>query len=112
MVDAGMHPLHTEGGGSAAHLFICFGVSLQTHLILVKDLPVMEVRVREYPVDAATHRAQLGHRRLLDAHPVQRERGCPDVCGPLKAARKQQTCPLLAFWGKRSPAGEVLVAVQ
>ena len=30
--------------------------------------PVMEIRVREYPVDPPTHWAQLGHGALLDAH--------------------------------------------
>ncbi len=41
----------------------------ETYLILVKYLAVMEVGMREYPIDATTDRAQFGHWRLLDAHP-------------------------------------------
>lgn len=44
-------------------------VSKGTYLILVKYLAVMEVGMREYPIDATTDRAQFGHRWLLDAHP-------------------------------------------
>lgn len=32
-----------------------------TYLILIKYLAMMEVSMREYPIDATTHRAQLGH---------------------------------------------------
>lgn len=41
----------------------------ESYLILVKYLAVMEVGVREYPIDAATDGAQLGHGRFFDAHP-------------------------------------------
>lgn len=42
---------------------------IETHLVLVEYLAVMEVGMREYPIYAATDGAQLGHRRLFDAHP-------------------------------------------
>lgn len=34
---------------------------VNTYLILVKYLAMMEVSMREYPIDATTNRAQLGH---------------------------------------------------
>lgn len=37
-------------------------VSKGTYLILVKYLAVMEVGMREYPIDATTDRTQFGHR--------------------------------------------------
>lgn len=37
-------------------------ISKETHLILVEYLAMMEVGMREYPIDATTDGAQLGHR--------------------------------------------------
>lgn len=34
---------------------------VNAYLILVKYLAMMEVSMREYPIDATTNRAQLGH---------------------------------------------------
>lgn len=36
-------------------------ISKDTYLILVKYLAVMEVGMREYPIDATTDGAQFGH---------------------------------------------------
>jgi len=49
-------------------------VTSDTRLVLVKQWSVMEEGVREYSVDTPTHRAQLGHRRLLDAHSTTNRR--------------------------------------
>ena len=42
------------------------GISPLSHLEIIKDLPVVEVGVREYAVDAPAHAAQLGDGGLLD----------------------------------------------
>jgi len=41
-------------------------------LVFVEEWPMVKVRVGEDPVDSSTHRAQLGHRRLLDAHSARK----------------------------------------
>lgn len=56
---------------TAIHLYTHEDSSEETYLILVKYLAVMEVGMRKYPIDATTDRAQLGHWRLLDAHPAK-----------------------------------------
>ena len=43
--------------------------SYDTYLILVKYLAVVEVGMREYPIDATTDGAEFSHWRLFDAHP-------------------------------------------
>lgn len=93
--------------------------SEETYLILVKYLAVMEVGMRKYPIDAATDRAQLGHWRLLDAHPSNATLMCAMITQECSCMLDSFAISQLNWFYKawkiklgNQPAREVFVAIE